>query len=151
MISAKVEGLAAVKAALDKAARKVKQKATRKAANAGSRIVLWAMKAAVRNVTGLLRKSLGRKVKAYRDTGVAVGIVGPRTKQFKVLLRTARKGKNAGKPVYANPTQYAHLVDRGTSRSRAFPFREPVQQATREQVKAAMAEAVRSVVEGQGE
>ncbi len=150
MISASVQGARAVYAALTKAAKKIQRDGSRKAVNAGSKIVLKAMKAEVRVVSGLLRKSLGRKVKAYRDAGVAVGIVGPRTKQFKTLLGTRKKGKNAGKPYYANPTQYAHLVDQGSRRSRAFPFREPVRQATAGQVRDAMAEAVRAVVEGAG-
>lgn len=164
MISASVQGMREAYAALDKAARKIQRDGSRKAAAAGSKVVLRAMKGVVRVKTGLLKKALGSKVKAFRDSGVAVGIVGPRT-GFKVVLqkdgskikvqtrfsrlegtRVNKKGETVDR--YSNPTQYAHLVDRGTVRSRAYPFREPVERATASQVKDAMAEAVRKVAEG---
>lgn len=164
MISASVQGMREAYAALDKAGKKIQRDGSRKAAQAGSKIVLDAMKPAVRVRTGLLKKSLGRKVKAFRDSGVAVGIVGPRT-GFKVVkqkdgskakvqtrfsrlegTRVNKKGETVDR--YSNPTQYAHLVDGGTVRSRAYPFREPVERATASRVKDAMAEAVRKVAEG---
>lgn len=152
MIGAALQGARAAYAALDKIGKKIKRQGSRKAAMAGSKVVLRAMKQAVPvgsgPTAGLLRRSLGRKVVSFRDAGVAAGIVGPRTKEFRTLLRVARRGKNAGKPVYANPTQYSHLVDKGTIRSRAYRFRLRVAAATGAQVRAAMADAVRAVAEG---
>jgi HK97 gp10 family phage protein len=164
MISASVQGMREAYAALSKAAKKIQRDGSRKAANAGGKVVLKAMKGAVRVRTGLLKKALGRKVKSFGDSGVSVAIIGPRT-GFKVVkqkdgstakvqtkfsrldgTRVNKKGETVNK--YSNPTQYAHLVDKGTRRSRAYPFRAPVQQATAGQVRDAMAEAVRAVVEG---
>lgn len=70
--------------------------------------------------TGQLKKSLGVKVKRYKD-GVWAG-VGPRS-GFKIM--------HDGKP--RNPTQYAHLVELGTVRSAAKPFLRPAHESTKGQ------------------
>ena len=54
--------------------------------------------------TGLLRKSLGRRFKTYRKNGVVAVYMGPR-RGFKTIIN--------GRAV--NPTNYAHLVEYGTS------------------------------------
>lgn len=74
--------------------------------------------------TGQLRKSIGVRVKRYK--GAVWAGVGPRP-GFKAVKRTTRDGK----PVYHNPTQIAHLVERGTSRARARPFLRPAIDGTR--------------------
>jgi HK97 gp10 family phage protein len=53
------------------------------------------------------RKSIGRKIKTYRNSGTTVAIVGPR-KGFKAEV-TDKKGRK----VLRNPTRYAHLVEGG--------------------------------------
>ena len=52
--------------------------------------------------TGLLYTSLGRKVKFYKRTGVAYGVVGP---------RVGWVGQFNGRRI--NPNKYAHLVEGG--------------------------------------
>lgn len=150
MMSMKVDGQASVMSALAGVVAKVQKRATKKAVDAATKVVLWAAKGRARVVSGLLRRSLGRKTKVYRGSGRAVGIVGPRTKEFRELLRVAKRGKKAGQAIYRSPTQYGHLVDKGTKRSRAFPFMGPALESSREKVRDAMAAAVASVIEGQG-
>lgn len=76
--------------------------------------------------TGMLRRSMGWRVMAYRRTGTVVGIVGPRsgfkkTKAGRQQTALGRKYKATG----INPTRYAHLVELGTVRSAAYAFLAP--------------------------
>lgn len=71
--------------------------------------------------TGALRRSIGVKVKTYRNRAVWAG-VGPR-KGFEVQY----KGKNR------DPRYYAHLLERGTKRSKQTPFMRPATDNTRPQ------------------
>jgi len=59
--------------------------------------------------TGLLRRSIGSKVKGYKQKAAVVGLVGARTKQGVVLKRKS-SWSGARKQI---PSKYAHLVDRG--------------------------------------
>lgn len=74
---------------------KIRRKVLVKVGNAGSKPLLKAIKAATPVDTGLLRKSMARKVKVFSARGVMWFGVGART-GFKV------DGKN--------PTKYAHLT-----------------------------------------
>lgn len=141
-VRVKIEGLAPLLAKLDGLKRAVQKTAIRRAVDQAGKVVLDAAKAAVPTNTGLLKKSLGRKVVIGRRSGVAIAIVGPRT-GFKVIHTEARfnkKGealktqtgftmsgrKTKGKkvilklgsrsPLMSNPTRYAHLVEYGRSR-----------------------------------
>lgn len=60
---------------------------------------LSAMKSSVPVETGLLKKSLGLRVKTYRNSKVTVAAIGPR-----------HGHKSGGR----NPVKYAHLVEGGT-------------------------------------
>lgn len=71
--------------------------------------------------TGLLKKSIGQRVKTYRSGNIS-GIVGPRS-GFK------RTVEIDGKAVIKNPTKYSHLVEFGTSRKAARPFLRPALEA----------------------
>lgn len=71
--------------------------------------------------TGLLRKSIGRKVKTYASTGSVVVVIGPRTGfRREVTVR--------GRKMIRNPVKYAHLVELGhggPSPAPAHPFLRP--------------------------
>jgi len=109
----------------------------RKAITAGCREVQKLMKALARKGdTGALKQSIGTKVKIFRTSRTAVGIVGPRTK----FEKTKQLGKLKQRTIFRRPSKYAHLVDRGTRRSRAFPFVNPSVQATKARAIAAMEE-----------
>lgn len=78
---------------------KVRRKVLVKVGNAGSKPLLKAIKAATPVDTGVLRKSMGRKVKVYGAKGIMWLGVGPRS-GFKQIV----DGKTR------NPTKYAHLT-----------------------------------------
>lgn len=132
-IQGKIEGLGEVLARLDGVEKKTKKKILRKAVGQAGKILLKAAKQRAQKKSGLLRKSLGRKVKVYRNSGVAVAIVGPRTGYRQEVSRDGRK------PVMSDPIRYAHLVELGTSHSAAFPFLTPAIEENAERIKDAMA------------
>lgn len=82
----------------------------RKAVNKATGPLMKSAKQKCPTQSKLLRKSLGRKVKVMRRTGVVVGIIGPRT-GFKqeVTFKDKRTGKKVTE--LRNPTRYAHLVE----------------------------------------
>ncbi len=98
-----VQGLRDALAALDAVEKKVKTKLLRKAATAGGKIVLRAVKARVARKSGLLARAMGHKTKAYTNTGTVIDIVGPR----KGFAETTNGKKR-------DPAKYAHLVEDGT-------------------------------------
>lgn len=117
--------------------------AARRAMEAGTTVQLQAARGELRRErTGLLKKSLGKRITSY-PSGTVVGVVGPR-RGFKVTLKeVAGSGRRArligtrltrqgakviklkaaagvrthtreGKNVYLSPAQYVHLVEGGT-------------------------------------
>lgn len=60
--------------------------------------------------TGLLYRSLGKKNKHYKRSHTRVSIVGPRH-GFKA--RVTWKGRYGMRTMYANPVNYAHLIEGG--------------------------------------
>lgn len=107
--------------------------ASRRGVNEATKLVLAAAKANVPRRTGMLRKSLGRKVVAMKNGGGYVGIVGPRKdvsdrerarrqQEFEAGKRKRAPGKARfrkvvkykGREITVNPVHYAHLVEYGT-------------------------------------
>lgn len=139
-VRGQLEGADALKKALAGVDERVRKKALKKGVNAASGVVLAKAKGKVRVRTRVLKKSLGRKLKVYRN-GTVVGIIGPRTGR-KVQVGTVRTGPNAGQPIYEDPSNIAHLVELGTHRSRAYPFMRPALEESRGEASSAVAEAV---------
>lgn len=123
-IKGKIDGLSDVMKSLEGLKASVGRRILRKAITDATRPILKDAKSKCPRETGLLRKSLGRKTKVYRKSGVVVGIVGPRTgfKQM-VTIKDRRTGKTV--EVLRNPTKYAHLVEYGTLKAAAKPFLRP--------------------------
>lgn len=124
MIKTKVEGLEELNKALDGLEPKVGRKIIKKGINEGTKIVLKEMKDLVPVRTGTMRKSLGRKVKAYRKSQTVLGIVGPR-KGFATEVD--------GRPY--DPVNVAHLVENGHSGTEGKPFVRPAWDNTQQRVK----------------
>lgn len=139
----KVAGLDELKRALAGVDKRVRKTALRKGVTAGTKVVLDKAKAKVQRRSGLLAKSLGRKTKVFRNDGAVVGIVGPRV-GFKKQTGVVKTGKKAGQPIMENPTQIAHLIEKGTRRSRAFPFMRPALDESKGEVARAVTEAVQA-------
>lgn len=111
---------------------RVQRKHLRAAVNAASTPVNKAAKAKAAKESGLLKKSLGKKVKTYPERMTVVGIIGPRTNVV---------GEYQGKKRW--PAKYAHLVEKGfIDRAGNFvppqPFLEPAMAETEGQAKAVM-------------
>lgn len=102
------DALQRLRAKLDAIGKNAGTRAIRAGVNELTKTVLAEAKANVPVRTGQLRKSLGRKVKTYRQSKVVVGIVGPR-KGFRVVING----------VAVNPSNYAHLVEFGRAAVKA--------------------------------
>jgi HK97 gp10 family phage protein len=94
--------------------KKVARKGLKKAAEAGIKPVARSAKAKAPVDTGILRKSIGKKTKSYRNA--AVSMTGARTDMTGFVKRAlargdARTAKNATRKV---PSNYIHLVQYGT-------------------------------------
>ncbi len=143
-IKAKLEGLDRALALLRELPKKLAKKTLRAGVNQATKLLLSEAKSRVPPSTGLLRKSLGRKVKVYK--GAVVGIVGPR-KGFKIQVGVRMRGPNKGTPVYMDPVRYAHLVENGTSHSAAKPFLRPAFEATKGLIVTAFENIVLNAIE----
>jgi len=119
-ILGKITGLEDALRRLESVDAKVRRKALRDSVNEGGKIVKAAAKSRVpHGETNLLDRSINVRVKVYRNSGVAVSIVGPATG-----FRTAGRGRNRRRvrtslgekylKMRANPSKYAHLVEKGT-------------------------------------
>ncbi len=87
--------------------------------------------------TGLLIKSLGMKVGKRKTDKAVYAVIGPR-RGFKKQIGVTKSGK----PKYADPVRYAHLVEGGTSHSAAKPFLRPALATQRGRALDAIADEV---------
>ncbi|HJZ57304.1 MAG TPA: HK97 gp10 family phage protein [Gemmataceae bacterium] len=92
--------------------QKVATKAIQDGINEVTKVVLNDAKAMVPTRSKLLRKSLGRRVRVYRNSRVVVGIIGPR-RGYRVEVN----GR------WVNPAKYAHLVEYGRGVARRWKKR----------------------------
>lgn len=116
---AKLEGVEKAIHSLDGLGRTLRNKILRKAVNASARIMLKAARSLAPRGTGLLKKSLGVRIKTYQKSGAVVAIIGPRTgfkktRQGKTLTAFGKKMKASGQ----NPTKYVHLIEFGRAEVR---------------------------------
>jgi HK97 gp10 family phage protein len=81
---------------------RVQRRVMRQAVNAATTPIVKAARSRAPKRSGLLKKSLGKKVRTYAEKMTVVGIVGPRTNVV---------GEHEGKKV--RPALYSHLVERG--------------------------------------
>lgn len=103
VVEAKILGVPEVLAQLETLKRTARNKHVRKGVNDGTKLLLKVIKAKCPQETGLLKKSLGRKVKAYKSA--IVGLVGPR-RGFKREVRVGNRTE------IRDPAKYAHLAER---------------------------------------
>lgn len=145
----KVEGLEKLGRALELFSARVQGTVMRKAVRAGGSIVEKAATRAAAKRSGLLRRSLGMKVKTYRakatpqllaaiphfkpsqHAGTTLAIVGPRPKVDEVVV-------TRGRVRIARPVRYAHLVEkghqiarRGISAKDTYALRKTIRQETK--------------------
>jgi hypothetical protein len=89
---------------------------------------------------GFLAKSIGTKTRVYPG-GRFVTVVGPKMSFSRVKGRYTR-GPRAGQGKRQVPYLYAWLIEKGTRRSRAFPFLRPAHEAAGKQFPAAAAREI---------
>jgi HK97 gp10 family phage protein len=86
---------------------------------------------------GALKRSLGVRIKVYQRGAVVVALVGPRRDRkgrparFRLRLAAKPGAKNPNKTNFIYASNYAHLIEFGTSRSPAKPFLRPAAQRNR--------------------
>ena len=115
--SIKIDGQKELENLLKELPKRVIKSKLRQAMNAAGNPILRAARSLVQRDTGLLKKSLKKKVKTYSNGNVAVIIGADRS-----VAQTDSKGR---KHVPAN---YAHLVEGGHGglrQARAYPFMRP--------------------------
>ena len=135
MITLDLSGTRQLRGALDDLAGRRLRAIQRKAINAGGQVVAKKERELAPRLSGTLAKAIAKKVKIYRGSGVAVAIVGPRTK-FKKVIGATRKGE----PIFRWPSKTAGLVEAGTRRSRPRPFVAPAAAASGDAAATAMAQ-----------
>ena len=133
-IKVQLQGLQQLINHLNTLKRALRSKILRKAVGKAVQPIMKDAKARVPVRHGLLKKAMGFRVRTLRKNGVVVGIVGPRT-GFRTQVGVDRNGK----PIYGNPTRYAHLVEYGTVRAAAKPFLRPAWSAGRNQAAVTLA------------
>lgn len=126
-IRGKIAGLPEVMKSLERVKEGVRARILRRPMGKVARLIAKKAKALAPRRFGLLRKSMGSKVKTYKG-GAVVAVVGPRTG-----FRTQVGSKRDGTPVYADPVKYAHLVELGTATTAARPFLRPALRGSRKE------------------
>lgn len=134
-VAVKLEGLKQVQRTLKGLGGAVQRKIVRAGMNKATQPLAKDIKARLRahRRYGLLQRSIGRRVKTTRRKTIA-GVVGPRT-GYRTQVGTTQDGD----PIYANPTQYYHLLEFGTQHSAAHPTLRPAWAAGKTQAAATLA------------
>lgn len=109
---------------LEKLGLTVGNRVVRRAANSAMGVMVKAAKAKCPKDTGTLKKSLGKKAKTYKNNGITWVAVGPRT-GFETIGEDGKKN---------DPNKYAHLVEKGTYKTKAQPFLRPAFDETKGKV-----------------
>lgn len=105
----KLDGYAETARLLSELPKRVRKTAARKGVTAGSAPIVKAAKAKAPVETRMLKRSMGRKVKAYRS-GNAVAVIGAR----KGIAATAKQAGRDARAAKRVPANYLHLVTGGT-------------------------------------
>lgn len=111
MIRADIVGLTETLASLQAIAPKLRRKVLRPALSRATKPLVQAAKKFAARRSGLLAKSIKRKVRTYKNGGTLATIIGPDSNLRKEVTRQAPWGPVQ---VTAVPAFYAHLVEFGT-------------------------------------
>lgn len=131
----KLDGMKELQRAIERLPKELQRTVEASALRAGMGPVRKAARANLNKSkdSGLLQKSLGLTVRKTRR-GQLTARVGARSGFTQMVTR-----KGSSKPIKANPTKYAHLVEYGTSKSAAKPFIRPAIDSSEGQIIAEMA------------
>lgn len=136
-----IEGADELIAALRRVAPALQKRYLKKAQNENGKQLLRLVKGRTPKRSGQLKRSLGRKVKVYRESGVVVALVGAR-QGFRIQGGIRTRGRKKGQPHFINPTKYLHLVELGTTHSQARRMINSSLAEMRSAIKANLTEAM---------
>jgi HK97 gp10 family phage protein len=114
----------------DKLSAGLKNKAIRIAMNKASAVVKNAVIGNAPVRYGYLKKSIRIKVRNYKGKVIWVSVIGPKS-DFKKAKGKRKRGPRKGEPIQHRPSNYARLLEQGTSHAKARPFLKPALQSTR--------------------
>jgi len=134
-MSFKVTGAKEIAAALKRLPRDLQRAAETAVLREGAKPIAKAAKARAPQDSGLLKKSIGYRVK--KVDGVNSARIGPRTGMKQQVTRKRPNGTTYTET--ADPNKYSHLVELGSSRNPAKPFIRPAVDASKGDVINAMA------------
>jgi HK97 gp10 family phage protein len=150
-----VLGAREIFARLDAMEKRLRTQVVRKALTAAGQIMLDAARAnapveigtdALSEArAGLYKKSLGKKIKTGR--GGAVALIGPRRGQG-ASIGVRQRGRNKGRTVTYDPERIAHLVEKGSRRSKASHVLQRTLESAGPAANAAMIDIIRAGVSG---
>lgn len=114
-VRVRLTGFRQIGKALDHLEKKSAKKVIRKGATKGIQVYTKALKDRAPKQTGLLKKSIGSKVKSYRGGATVLGIAGARVgfrREVEVKIRN-KKGTRivARKKEIRDPSKYAHITE----------------------------------------
>ena len=171
-VGIQIHGEKELMAALEQFRGSVQRRIVKKAVTAGARPVLRAIKdrAKFDKQSGTLWKSIGTVIRGYpkgagsQAPGRAantraptwLAYIGPRRGMGRhVTVSKTSRGKTkwqkgsvtGGRTVYRDPVKYAHLVERGTVRSRPMPFMRPGWDQSRNAALSTIAQEIRAGID----
>lgn len=135
MNGTKITGAREIRDALRKLPKELQRAAEKAVLRAGAQPIAKAAKARAPKDSGLLKKSIGLRVATVK--GETSARVGPRTGMKRQVTRKRPNGKTYTE--MADPNNYSHLVELGSSRAPAKPFIRPAVDAAASDTLAAMA------------
>lgn len=95
---------------------------------------------------GFTAKSIGTRQKVYRGGVVVVVVIGPRRKYTRTKGRYTR-GRRKGEKKVFRPAAVAHLVEKGTARSKPQPFLVPALEKTSGNYQKSLAAEIKAELE----
>jgi HK97 gp10 family phage protein len=114
--------------------RTIRNRILRKACTKAAQPLVRLAKQHAPRESGLLRKSIGYVVKTSKKRGTVSFYMGPRSDKGKVVsFRRNDTGKSRTQK--RDPRFYKHLIEKGTSHGRAFPFMKPAWQSGNQSAK----------------
>lgn len=135
----RIEGMDDMRRALTRLPAELRKAAQSSVLRAGGKPILKHQKANAPVADGTLKKSLGIKLVGKRGEGKSTAKIGVR-KGFKgKSLGTRTNAAGVASERFADPSNYGHLVEFGTSHSAAKPFIRPAIDAAQGEVVNAMA------------
>jgi hypothetical protein len=154
LIRVKITGFRGIGKAIESLEKKAGKKVIRKGVTKGSQVYTKALKERAPKQTGLLKKSLGQRIKSYKGGRTVVGLSGPRSgfkKEVEVKIRN-KKGTRiiARKKEVRDPRKYAHITEakRPWMKPTFVARQREVEQAAMDAMRAELAIALREVSQG---